>query len=182
MDNIKQLEERITQLTELVKSGSEAIESMKTALRVAEEERDRLADQRREQELKFKRVEKGEIYYTITGELNIIRGIEGGYPVDDNKYNVNNYFHTKERAEEVANKIKFLLELERLKSIYCPNDFLDWENLEKHYYKVYFNHCRKKWENTFDFSNEDMTAVYFPTKEIAQKVCDILNEKERDDV
>ena len=45
MNDIKQLEERITQLTELVKTGSEAIKSIETALKAAEEERDRLADQ-----------------------------------------------------------------------------------------------------------------------------------------
>lgn len=65
MDNIKQLEERIAQLTELVKSGSEAIESMKVALEAAEKERDRLADQRRENESKFK-ITQNEKYYFVT--------------------------------------------------------------------------------------------------------------------
>ena len=136
-------------------------------------------------ESKFEIV-KGEEYYYIdflSSGLNMVVQKDqylGGF--EKARVDQNNCFKTKERAKEVFDKIKLLLELERFKSIYCPNDFPDWENLEKHYYKVYFNHCKRKWENTFDFSNEDMTAVYFPTKEIAQKVCEVLNEKERDDV
>ena len=121
MDNVEQLNERIAQLTELVKSGSEAIKNMEIALRAAEEERDKLADKRKEQELRFERVEKGKIYYTVTGELNIIRCIEGGHIIDNNFYNANNYFYTQKRAQEVANKINFLLKLERLHDIFCPD-------------------------------------------------------------
>lgn len=174
MDNIKQLEERITQLTELVKSGSEAIESMKTALIAAEKERDRLADQRREQELKFERVEKGKIYFTITGELKIIRDIEGGYPVDDNKYNVNNYFYTKERAEEVANKIELLLKLERLHDIYCSDYKPDWSSDETKYL-TFYSHITNRYSVGRAVSSECLLPC-FPTEEIAQKVCDVLNE------
>lgn len=42
MTELEQLNERIAQLSELVKTGSEAIKSMKAALEAAEEERDRL--------------------------------------------------------------------------------------------------------------------------------------------
>jgi chromosome segregation ATPase len=59
MNELEQLNERIGQLTELVKTGSEAIKSMEAALKAAEEERDRLADQRREQEPKFERCNNG---------------------------------------------------------------------------------------------------------------------------
>ena len=107
INRMQELNERIAQLTELVNTGTKTIESLEETLKTVEKERDRLADQRREQEPKFERVEKGEIYFTITGELDIIRSIESGYNVDNNKYNVNNYFYTKERAEEVADKTRF---------------------------------------------------------------------------
>lgn len=173
MDDIKQLEERIAQLTELVKSGSEAIKSMEAALRTAEEERDRLADQRREQESRFERVAKGEIYFSITGELGVIRSIEGGYSVDNNKYNANNYFYTKERAQEVADKINFLLKLERLHDIYCPDYKAEDDGNDK--YRIVFCDGMYQWEQ--DNYTIDFLSVYFPTEEIAQKVCDILNKE-----
>ena len=176
MGDIEQLEERIAQLTELVKSGSEAIESMKAALIAAEKERDRLADQRREQKSKFERVEKGEIYFTITGELNIIRSIEGGYSVDDNKYSVNNYFYTKERAQEVAGKINLLLKLERLHDIYCPDYKPDWERADDKYYVVR-DEQRKKYVFGSTIRWLEVACVFFPTREITQKVCNILNEE-----
>lgn len=173
MSNIEQLEERIAQLTELVKSERETIKSMEAALRAAEEERDRLADQRREQESKFERVAKGEIYFSITGELDVIRSIEGGYSVDNNKYNANNYFYTKERAQEVADKINFLLKIERLHDIYCRDYKAEDDGNDK--YRIVFCDGMYQWEQ--DNYTVDFLSVYFPTEEIAQKVCAILNKE-----
>ena len=93
----------------------------------------------------------------------------------------NNCFKTKERAEEVANKINLLLKLERLHDIYCPNYKPNWHEESgsfKHY--VYYDTSEAKWYPCNTQIMEDAIQVYFPTKEIAQKVCDILN-KERED-
>ena len=115
MNDIKHLNERIAQLTELVKTGSEAIKNMETALKAAKEERDRLADQRREQEPKFERVEENEKYYCITCITDfcrcfeVVTETEDHCSLDETAYNNNNYFHTHERAQEVLDKINFLL-------------------------------------------------------------------------
>lgn len=113
MTELEKLNERITQLTELVKTGSEAIKSMEAALEAAEKERDRLADQRRETEPKFERGRNGEQYYTI--EFNSYHGFiavgERGVdlPTDKGAYDNNNYFRAKRRVQEVADKLNFLL-------------------------------------------------------------------------
>lgn len=177
MNNIEQLNERIAQLTELVKSGSEAIKNMEIALRAAEEERDRLADQRREQEPKFERVKKGEIYFTITGELDVIRSIEGGYTVDNNKYNVNNYFYTQKRAWEVANKINFLLKLERLHDTFCSDYVPNWNDYRETKFSIYYDTYKEKYIIQPYSTMKYETNVYFPSSEIAQQVCDILNRE-----
>ena len=177
MDNIEQLNERIAQLTELVKSGSEAIKNMKIALRAAEEERDRLAEQQREQEPKFERIEKGEIYFSITGELDVIRNIESGYIVDNNKYNANNYFYTKERAEKVVDKIKFLLKLERLHDTFCPNYVPDWNDFSEIKFSVYYDVYEEKYTECRYSAMVYGANVYFPSLKIAQQVCDILNRE-----
>lgn len=174
--NIEELNERIEQLTNLVKTSEETISQLKETLKSVEQERDRLADQRREQESKFERVAKGEIYFSITGELGIIRIIERGYSVDNNKYNANNYFYTKERAQEVVDKINALLKLERLHDIYCPDYIPDWDSLGEKYL-VCYSHDWHRYMCVECNQRESAQLTYFPTAAIAQKVRDILNKE-----
>lgn len=180
MNEIEQLNKRIEQLTELVKTGSEVIKSMKAALKAAEEERDRLADQRRESEPKFERVEYKKQYFGVRANSEIDYGIftEIGDMVDNAHFRHNNYFHTEKRAEEVADKINLLLKLERLHDTFCPDYVPNWGN-DVIKYTVGFDIYHKKWYIGQTFVHKAASGVYFPTKEIAQKVCDILNAEER---
>lgn len=102
------------------------------------------------------------------------------YSVSDNyHYNNNNYFYTRKRAEEVCDKIKVLLKLERLHDIYCPDYVPDWNNTKETKYYIYYNNGDKFWSTVGCCLTQNSFGVYFPTEEIAQKVCDILNaEKE----
>ena len=181
MNDIKQLEERIAQLTELVKTGSEAIKSMETALKAAEEERDRLADQQREQEPKFERVKEGEEYYFIDFDvfksLLVFRETEGGYTIDEAAYEKNDYFKTKERAKEVADKINFLLKLERLHDVYCPEYVPDWNDNGTIKYMLWYDTISKRYGVDTTYNYDKCVDVYFSSEEIAQKVCDILNKE-----
>lgn len=183
MNEIEQLNKRIEQLTDLVKTGSEAIKSMKAALEAAEEERDRLADQRRESEPKFERVAKYEKYYALVfnADAQTTQCIERGeYCYDDTDcYESNNYFHTRERAKEVADKINLLLRLERLHDIYCPDYVPDWNNLDAFKYTIIYNIVDKSWYYNQTVTGVIGTCAYFPTREIAKQVCDILNAEER---
>lgn len=179
MNDIEKLEERIAQLTVLVKTGTETLKSLKETLKTVEEERDRLVDLR---EPKFERVKKDESYYFIgsgvCGDFYINSDTEEGHPLDEALYNKNNYFHTKQRAQEVVDKISFLLKLERLHDIYCPDFNLglgDGLDVEKYY--VYYNFVHEKWMDSCAIHASHAAQVYFPTKDIAQKVCDILNKE-----
>lgn len=176
MNEIEKLNERIAQLTDLVKSGEETISATKEMLKLAEQERDRLADQRREQEPKFERVEYKKQYFGVRVNSEIDYGVftEIGDMVDNAHFRHNNYFHTEERAKEVANKINLLLKLERLHDTFCPDYVPDWGNHVTKY-TVGFDIYRKKWYIGQTFVNNAVSGVFFPTKEIAQKVCDILN-------
>lgn len=189
MNTIEQLNERITQLTELVKTGSEAIKAMKVALKTAEEERDRLADQRREQEPKFERVSFEEQYYYIRGINDGTFCIQGCIDIGCEhsvlEYENNNYFHTKERAQEVADKINLLLKLERMYDTFCPDFVPDWNNYNERKYVVNVVYKGKGYSDkgelvaSHTIGTKNFAEVYFPTLEIAQKVCDILNAEER---
>ncbi len=180
MNTIEQLDERIAQLTELVKTGSEAIKNMGTALKAAEEERDRLADQRREQEPKFERVGKYEKYYSILFDgaaMTCQERDNGQNSFDDtNNFESNNYFKTVQRAENVADKINFLLKLERLHDTFCPDYKPNWNSGERKYY-VFYGHNSECYSVGSVGNVEYETNVFSPTLEIAKKVCDVLNKE-----
>lgn len=178
MNDIEKLEERIAQLTELVKTGTETIESLKETLKTVEEERDRLVDQRREQEPKFERAKGKEQYYFVNIAYRgfvVTSDTEMGYPLDEASYNSNNYYHTEQRAQKVVDKINFLMKLERLRDIYCPDYVPDWDNDNEYKFSIYYDTHKEKYTIQPYTIMKYETSVYFPTSEIAQKVCDILN-------
>lgn len=128
----------------------------------------------------FKRNNKGEYYYRIAiidGMAIVIMCCECKHPVDDNYFVNNNYFLTEKRAQQVAYKINFLLKLERLHDIYCPDYEPNWENTNEVKSSIYFHEPTKKYCINNAYGAQDKTQVYFSAPEIAQKVCDILNEE-----
>ena len=174
MNEIEKLNERIAQLTELVKSGEETISATKEMLKLAEQERDRLADQRRESEPKFERVDKYIEYFSLTFDGGAMiceeRDCGGNCYDDTNNFECYNYFHTDKRAQEVADKINLLLKLERLHDIYCPNS-----ESGKYYISQNTESGRYCYGYIRNVPNKFPTSTMFPSEEIAQKVCDILN-------
>lgn len=185
MNELEQLNERIAQLTELIKNGSEAIKSMQVALQAAEEERDRLAVQQKEIEPKFERVKKNENYYYLEfgsalETVTIYSDADTGHPIDKNRFDNNNYFHTEQRAQEVADKINFLLKLERLHDTFCPDFFPNWKNNDEIKYSVFYDNYSRCYRTSMFSVNEYKNNAFFATKEIAQKVCDILNAELRE--
>ena len=183
MNEIEKLNERIAQLTELVKSGEETISATKEMLKLAEQERDRLADQRRESEPKFERVDKYKEYFSLTFDGGAMiceeRDCGGNCYDDTNNFECYNYFHTDKRAQEVADKINLLLRLERLHDTFCPDYVPDWNDSHEHKHTVYYTSKNKQYNVNSFSSIQYISSIYFPSAEIAQKVCDILNAEER---
>lgn len=131
---------------------------------------------------KFERVPDGKPYYTllaINGAFVDNRTEEGHWQIDDDRFNHNNYFKTPERTQEVADKINFLLKLERLHDTFCPDYVPNWNNSRESKFAVYYNCFRKRYDIQVYNDMRHEQQVYFPTEEIVKKVCDILN-KERE--
>ena len=171
-ERLKELDDRFNAVDEQVKALSKQIEQLEKELAEAKSEPE------------FERVVHGEQYYHIGLDYVVCT-----CPLSDtnsyyNKmdYDNNNYFYTKERAQEVADKIRLLLKLERLHDTYCPDYKPNWlgNNLKYIICKQYEKH-----EWTYDYRalvhDDNAVEVYFPTKEIAQKVCDILNAELKQD-
>ena len=93
---------------------------------------------------------------------------------DNRLIKANNCFRTKERAEEVAKKIRMLLKLERYHDMFCPDSVPDWSSDNGKYVLVY-DEVGKQWDYDMFFISIGAAQVYFDSKETAQKVCDLLN-------
>lgn len=159
-------EERITKIEEMLKEIQNELNSFKSESKEPEKKEDT-----------FERVKSGEKYYNIClkDTLNVLAQfeVEGFSSYNANCFSSNNYFKTNERAEEVKSKIELLLKLERLHDTFCPDYKPDW-NYGKFKYFVEFDNE----EGFYDVNYTDVYnngGVYFPSKDIAQKVCDILN-------
>lgn len=134
-----------------------------------------------QEEPKFERKIK-QTYYYISALTGVVSDIDSGEDgrIDIPRYKIGNYFHTKERANEVAEKIRMLLKLERFHDIFCPYYVPDWDCGDEEKYYVYYNHTEEvyKYEYVRVYKRND---VYFSTEKIAKKVCEILNaEKENE--
>lgn len=176
--NIKELNERIEQLTNLVITSEETISQLKETLKSVEQERDRLADERRELEPELERVAGGRYYYLDNFGYGaaFIETKDTNSSGDKYRFENNNYFLTKERVKEVYGKMYFLLKLERFHDIYCPDYIPDWDSLDKKYC-VYYNHDWQIYICSECTRCESAQLTYFPTAAIAQKVRDILNKE-----
>ena len=133
----------------------------------------------------FERVKRQEAFYNISleGVTTVLKQFETEQFEDfnNNCFKNNNYFKSIERAEEVKSKIKLLLRLERLYDTFCPEYKPNWNNSSELKYFIEFD-CE---DNVYAWSCTDFYyrfSVYFPSEDIAQKVCDILNvELERNE-
>lgn len=169
MDNTK-IKNTIQQLANIQSQCQELIDRIREIEKEIEQDN----------ESKFERVPKGESYYTVDFECGIAfasTDCEDYVTMDDFRFDNNNYFKTCERAQEVADKINFLLKLERLHDTFCSNyvpDFNDFSTLK---YTIYCDRNNKMYKTIPCYSAEHRTQVYFPSEEIAQKVCDILNKE-----
>lgn len=151
----------------------EEIKSLKAHIALLEKQ---IADEKKQEEPVFKRVAEDEPYYYIflCDSFIVDKAIEEFELFDDDAFALNNYFRSRERAEEVAEKIKMLLKLERLHDTFCPDYVPDFTDASKMKYYV-FRNLKGTWLTSFYDVSQDAIEVYFPTREIAQKVCDILN-------
>lgn len=154
------------------------IESCKNVIKANENEIKKLEAEK--EEPTFERVKKGEKYYSIgkcpSGEFASYLLTERKGHFDEYYFKNNNYFHTKERAEEVADKINFLLKLERLHDTFCPDYKPDWEDGKLKWY-IPFEHTDKQYVTNWSTRYEKCATVYFDSLETAEKVCEILNKE-----
>lgn len=169
--NKTEIENKIYDLKRTIKSCENIIKANENEIKKLEAEKERPA---------FERVEKGLCYYCVGfNELGVTvePHIDNRLIFNDVMFKNNNYFHTKERAEEVADKINFLLKLERLHDTFCPDYKPDWDNDWKGKFYVLFDNGNGKYISNDAYFADSGTTVYFDSRETANKVCEILNKE-----
>ena len=68
------------------------------------------------------------------------------------------------------------MKLERLHDTFCPDYVPDWSDNKSKFY-VFYNHRDKCYDIDTKIFVECESNVFFPSGEIARKVCDILNKE-----
>lgn len=164
-----EIENKIYDLKRTIESCENIIKANENEIKKLEAEKERPA---------FERVKKDKNYYL----LGDFRGKIIAHPIPDDgselhkkRFENNNYFLTEERAEEVADKINFLLKLERLHDLYCPDYKPNWDDYSTSKWYVVFDNDKKgyiSYRTTVTNSN----TTYFDSKKTADKVCEILNK------
>ena len=120
--------------------------------------------------------ERGEEYFTIETGVDVVRYIYIGDDIDESCILSGNYFPTRERAEQVAKKIRLLLLLEQLHDMLCPDYVPDWKDDRLKFY-VYFDHEQGKYDTSCSTGIENQCMVVFDTNENAEKAAEILNKE-----
>ena len=167
--------ERITKLEEMLEKIQKELDEIK----LSNNDEIKLSNNDNEYKVDtFERVKRMETFYTISLDGNAFVfeqfETESSEDFNNNCFKNNNYFKIRERAEEVKSKIELLLRLERLHDTFCPDYKPNWNDNSEPKYFIEFD-CE---DNIYVLNYTDYyyrTDVYFPSQDVAQKVCDVLN-------
>ena len=136
--------------------------------------------QKKQEEPKPWKPERGEEYFAVEDVADVVPYTYCEDSIDEYNIQLGNCFRTKERAEQVAKKIRLLLRLEQLHDMLCPDYVPDYEDDDEVKYHVYFNHLQGKYNISCSTSRENPCMVAFDTKENIEKAAEILNKEMRE--
>lgn len=147
-------------------------------LRKLEELEKEAEAQKKQEEPKPWKPEHGEQYFTIGNRADIFRYTYYEDSIDESNIKFGNCFRTKERAEQVADKMRFLLRLEQLHDMLCPDYEPDWNNDGELKFCLGYDHADDCWLVDF-FNVTQYPTVYFDTNENVEKAAEILNKENK---
>lgn len=154
------------------------IEDLKTEFLGKLEELQNEVEMQREQEKpKPWNPEIGESYFFIRNDFEVTDKVKGTTSFEADRISNGNCFPTRERAEEVAKKMRLLLRLEQLHDQLCPDYVPDFGSGEATYC-LYYDYSSSHWaaEGWYD-CNCRVNGPYFDTLENAEKAAEILNKE-----
>lgn len=131
--------------------------------------------QKKQEEPKPWKPAYGQNYFALSGNFTVCKCTNYGERFEEYPISIGNCFRTKERAEQVARKIRLLLRLEQLHDQLCPDYEPDWDGTAK--FLVAFDHTDGEMQAFFDRSSGESTLVYFRDVVTAMEAAKILNKE-----
>lgn len=133
--------------------------------------------QKKQEEPKPWKPEREEKYFTIENRFDVVQYTYCEDGIDESNIQFGNCFRTKERAEQVAEKMRLLLRIEQLHDMLCPDYVPDFGSGEATYC-LYYDYSSSHWavEGWYD-CNCRVNGPYFDTEENAEKAAEILNKE-----
>lgn len=133
--------------------------------------------QKKQEESKPWKPKDGEDYFYIGIDFTIDSWENVDDDTDKRNFRIGNCFPTEERAEQVARKIRLLLQLEHLHDMLCPDYVPDYEDDDEVKSHVYFDHSLERYDISYSTRRENPCMVAFDTKKNALKAAEILNKE-----
>lgn len=154
------------------------LEALKAEFLEKLEELQKEADAQKEQEEpKPWKPAYGQNYFALSGNFTACKCTNYGENFDEFPISIGNCFPTKERAEQVAEKIRLLLRLEQLHDMLCPDYEPDWENEDEHKFYLFYDGKTGNWKYTYWSTFDFRVGEYFDTEKNAEKAAEILNKE-----
>lgn len=148
-------------------------------LEVLEKEAEMQKMQKKQEEPKPWKPAYGQNYFALSGNFTACKCTNYGERFEEYPISIGNCFRTKERAEQVADKMRLLLRLEQLHDMLCPDYVPDWKDDRLKFY-VYFDHEQGSLNITASSFCDALSLVTFETRENAEKAAEILNKEMRE--
>lgn len=159
MNNIEELENKIEQL-------SKELENLKCELDI-------------EKMNTRWRARNSEAYYYLYSYGKIIRACDYRSKETTNRYNLGNYFRTKEEAEKMLNKIKIYTQLKDLAMRLNKGEKIDWQDENQDKYCICYFHDDKKLNSslTLTLYCRDIGQIYCLDKNFLEEAKKEIGEE-----
>ena len=119
---------------------------------------------------KIKYPEVGTVYYYLNNTGDIYKSTWGNHPIDKDRFNIGNYFETREEAEHQVERLKVITELKHFAE---PKD-RKWDDNNKHwYFYIHFMDDCLYYSYAFNAKHGE---IYFSSKEDAIKAVETVGE------
>ena len=124
----------------------------------------------------YERVNSDEEFYLPANDGTIISYHDNSHDIDNELYNVANYYSDKTVAKNNTKADRLMRQLRRFAVEHRKKE-LDWESDRSNKFKIGFNHDKEDMYIDNNLSMQIYGAIYFDTKETAQLAIDTFKHE-----
>ena len=117
-------------------------------------------------------------YWFLDDSGDIIEEDDSDWSCDCYRYQIGNYFKTKEEALKYSDKILIYNRLKDLALKYNKGEKLDWSNGNQKKFYIYFDNQAKRLEYAYHSTYKDIGAIYCIDPEFLETAMDEIGEED----